>query len=221
MRRIVTTLVGMALATTTSAASFEITGVIDEGQQPLVPRMMMANLTSKAGDVWDIKIDSPGGYVEVGKDIVKQITVAKQRGVAVSCSVGKMAASMAFVIFTSCSERRITKSGKLLTHSIATTLPGLFGVVINLQDAKALAKDLQKGQDELERIIYRGFNPPRHVFNYLSNHEVFFSGLDANIYVPGFITEITADPPAQPGDISDIIKQLFGRFKTQFSSRRK
>lgn len=180
-----------------STPVFEIKGEIGGATRAIIAKMMIA-VSAKPAQI-DLVIDSPGGYVTVGMEMVDLIREAQAAGTKVVCTVrGQGAASMAFVIFTACSSRFIEKESLLLAHDIATVLPGLFGVWINRQGAVQLAKDLQEGQDAIEKVIHESFNPPAKVYRYLSDNEVFFNGADANVYVPGFINGFVASPVKKP-----------------------
>jgi ATP-dependent protease ClpP protease subunit len=64
----------------------------------------------------NIIINSPGGSVAAGMQIVQAISIAKSRGVTVRCAVTVLAASMAFTVLNECSERYALSNSLLLFH---------------------------------------------------------------------------------------------------------
>jgi ATP-dependent protease ClpP protease subunit len=75
------------------------------------------------GDI-NIFINSPGGMVVVGLQIIQAIDIARARGVKVVCSVGVLAASMAFQVLPHCDERYAMKHTLLLFHPARAMVQG-------------------------------------------------------------------------------------------------
>lgn len=71
-----------------------------------------------------IMINSPGGAVVVGLQIIQAIDIARARGVKVVCAVGVLAASMAFQLLPHCSERYAMKRSLLLFHPARAMVRG-------------------------------------------------------------------------------------------------
>lgn len=65
-----------------------------------------------------IRIDSPGGRLDVGQEFIDAIHVAQNRGVKVTCIVDGLAASMATIILSECDERLATVDSRIMWHSI-------------------------------------------------------------------------------------------------------
>ena len=95
---------------------------------------------SQNSDTIDILINSPGGQVIPGEMFVDAIELVKAQGVKVRCTTGVMAASMAFMIFSHCSERYAAPSALLMYH------PARVAGMVSLRgkDALELGKQLQE-----------------------------------------------------------------------------
>jgi len=102
-----------------------INGVIIE-QMPLLANhvLFLADVDAVDKPYIDILIDSPGGSIFHGNMMVQAIKAAKSRGYTVRCMVTSKAASMAFVIFTYCSERYVFSTSRLLWHQPSSGVRG-------------------------------------------------------------------------------------------------
>jgi ATP-dependent protease ClpP protease subunit len=206
-------LVMLMFATTTMAVTYEIRGVIDESKRELVAQLMIEARAKTAPAQIDLLIDSPGGYVEVGKEIISMMKVLQFRGTKIVCTLdGEMAASMAAVSYTQCDVRRAVSTSMILFHSILTVLPGLFCVSVNIPYLTAVLADLQQEQNKLEFMIKQTFKAPDRIFRFLSDKEVFFSPASANTFSPGFVTEIVApkDPKTKQSNVDTLLDQVRG-----------
>lgn len=74
----------------------------------------------------DIVINSPGGYVNVGYELITQMELLRAGGVKIRCFVGDQAASMAFMLLLSCDERYATPTSSLMWHSARVVLFGVY-----------------------------------------------------------------------------------------------
>lgn len=114
----------------------------------------------------DVIITSPGGMVEVGEVIQDAIRVAQARGIVVRCFVPVAAASMAFNILDTCSERYAFKTAKLLFHPVRVYANGIpltaklmadLAVALHALDGALLDRleaSLGLDRDELEKAFY-------------------------------------------------------------------
>lgn len=144
MKRLI---LGMLLSGPLAAAQSTITldskrtiNLIGEVGPATIPQAQkLLQLSETAGDIF-VLINSPGGSVAAGEVFVQAIEVAKYRGVTVKCVVPIYAASMAFVIYSHCSERYAFPAAKLLFHPAATFYQGRLAE----REATAIAKDLGK-----------------------------------------------------------------------------
>jgi len=81
-------------------------------------------LASASKDPIEVYIDSPGGSVYAGMVFIEAMEKVKEQGVVIKCYVPQFAASMAFTIFTQCSERYALPYAQLLFH--APRIGGMF-----------------------------------------------------------------------------------------------
>jgi ATP-dependent Clp protease protease subunit len=96
------------------ACVFKLSGdVDDEMATSLATWLRLAAASTK--DV-TIEINSPGGEVEAGWDIIDSI---RDSGLTTHCKVTRTAASMAAVILQACSTREMTKSSRIMHHEAA------------------------------------------------------------------------------------------------------
>ncbi len=132
----------------------------------------------------DLVINSPGGSIYAGMQILSAMTVAQARGVTIRCFVPVMAASMAFAILAQCDERYALPFTMLLWH------PG------KQQSAKALTKDdleygaeqLKEMERDLSAIEMRALKISPALFNYHYVHETMWFALSLKRASPGFMT---------------------------------
>lgn len=122
-----------------------------------------------------IVINSPGGEVLTGLQIVSAIQVAKSRGSEVKCVVGMLAASMASIIYDECSERYALRQSLLLWHPIATTFGGLFGGRLTPEVANTLAFGLESLQGDIPRKLQKSLGFDDKTWHYLFDGEAFIT----------------------------------------------
>jgi hypothetical protein len=99
----------------------------------------------------DIVISSPGGSISHGLTFIKAMDDVKRKGVKIRCFVPTLAASMAFTIFTQCSERYALPFSRLLFHSPRVGGSGHFQ--ITAQGARELADGLTQAEVALLKMI--------------------------------------------------------------------
>lgn len=99
----------------------------------------------------DIVISSPGGSISQGLTFIKAMEDVKRKGVTIRCFVPTLAASMAFTIFTQCSERYALPFARLLFHSPRVGGSGHF--TITAQGARDLADGLTQAEVHLLKMI--------------------------------------------------------------------
>lgn len=100
------------------------------------------------GKTFNVIINSPGGRVSVGNNLINYIlTVKKYLGIKLVCHI-KQASSMAFSLAISICDKRIgLKDVKMLSHpssyggSVQTTTTKMNDIVRNYHEAKALNLD--------------------------------------------------------------------------------
>jgi ATP-dependent protease ClpP protease subunit len=124
-----------------------LSGIVDSRVFLLANRLV--ELAESGRGPIDIVISSPGGSVSHGLFLVQAIQAVKAKGVVVRCHVPTLAASMAYVVFTQCTERYALPYAQLLFH--APRVSGEF--VITPQGAVELAKGLIGIQNVLFGLI--------------------------------------------------------------------
>lgn len=101
----------------------------------------------------DLLINSPGGSVEAGLQLVEAIHIAQSRGVTVRCAVSTLAASMAFIILNECNERYALSNSLLLFHPARAML--MFAT-IRAEDARKMAEDLEFVDNLISDMLEEG-----------------------------------------------------------------
>ncbi len=97
-------------------------------------------LSAASSEPINIIINSPGGSVPAGLQLVEALHIAKARGVTVRCAVTNLAASMAFIILSECSERYALSNSLLLFHPARAML--MFAT-LKAEDARYMAEELE------------------------------------------------------------------------------
>lgn len=82
----------------------------------------LVKLADESTDDIFVHINSPGGSVRAGNVFIQAIKLAQSRGIQVKCATSSLAASMAFVILTHCSERYALKGAELMFHPVRVML---------------------------------------------------------------------------------------------------
>jgi ATP-dependent Clp protease protease subunit len=97
-----------------------------------------------------IYINSPGGNVNAGLEIINYIKSLQNRGKQINC-IAHNAMSMAFVIFQYCSERYILYSSSLMQHQMTLGLKGkLYDINSRMSYLNALETKIN--QDQATRL---------------------------------------------------------------------
>lgn len=123
-----------------------------------------------------IVINSPGGEVLTGLQIVSSMQLAKSRGVEIRCMVGMLAASMASIIYDECTERSAFRESLLLWHSIAMDIGGGFmspGVRLTPDLAKSLAFSMDMLQQDIPARLQQHLGFDDETWHYLFDGQAF------------------------------------------------
>jgi len=99
-----------------------ITGKIDLGILGVASKLV--KLSSENRLPIYMVINSPGGGVLAGLQVISAMKVANRRGVTIKCFVPVLAASMAFQIFANCNERYVLSQSLLLWHPMKISVLG-------------------------------------------------------------------------------------------------
>lgn len=120
------------------------------GPDIMASAIKMDELSSASKEPINIVINSPGGSVFAGIQMVEAIHIAQNRGVKVRCAVSTMAASMAFIILSECDERYAFSNSLLLFHPASVGI--MFGV-LRAEQARAIAEDLEAINDDMSDLM--------------------------------------------------------------------
>lgn len=142
----------------------EIIDVIDFSQLGVAQKI--DDLSSASKEPIDILVNSPGGSVLVGYIIVDSIRAAKAKGVKVRCTVGMLAASMAFNLLASCSERYALPSAALLFHPPRVMTREALTVPVLLKAAEDLQRIIDSTSSEIQNMLGMKDEQFQHHFNH-------------------------------------------------------
>lgn len=123
----------------------------------------------------DMIINSPGGSIITGLQIISAMEVAKQRGITIRCFVPMLAASMGFQVFAHCSERYVLEQSLLLWHPARIFV--LFGAFTS-GELLYQGRELKKIEAPLARYLIRVMGVDTKFFNYHYRHETLWLARD-------------------------------------------
>lgn len=128
-----------------------LSGPIDTGNKPLEQLKKIHG----PGKTY-IRINSPGGRVDVSKQIMDEIVRLKKEKRKVICIGDKLVASGAAFIYMTCSQRYAKSDTEILFHGARVFL---FMGVVTEHFAKEAAASLQETNEELshDMVTYAGF----------------------------------------------------------------
>jgi ATP-dependent protease ClpP protease subunit len=106
-----------ALAAAGAYTTASLDGAIDDAS--------VAPLVAALGhplEAFYLRIDSPGGSVSAGLELVTAMRAAQRRGTIIWCSVDGWAASMAAYVLQACNVRVMTKQSAIMFHTVSVPL---------------------------------------------------------------------------------------------------
>lgn len=119
------------------------------GESTLEAASLLYELAEESSKPIDVVIDSPGGSVSHGLYFIQAMKAVQAKGIVIRCVVPRFAASMAYTIFTQCSERYTLPYAQLLFH--APRISGTF--LITPRTAVQLANGLAQVEKTLLNLI--------------------------------------------------------------------
>lgn len=128
-------------------------------------------------------INSPGGAIIPGLQVISAMKVAKARGDKIVCIIPVVAASMAFQIFINCDER-YTLTGTMLLFHPATT----GGDRLNQDDLLYAGSRLRAIEEPLVKDLFRILKMPRDVFVYHYRHQTLWVAPELKSLCPDLFT---------------------------------
>jgi ATP-dependent protease ClpP protease subunit len=141
-------------------------------------------LSTKSTDPIYLVINSPGGGVFAGLQMITAIRLAQQRGVEIKCIVTLMAASMAFQIFAECDTRYAFENTLLLFHPM--TMGGRF----NSQDMQYNAEIMRALEGPLLRTLQEKLRMSRYDFYKHYYRQTLWTSYMLNTVSPDFVTTV-------------------------------
>lgn len=150
------TMAGAATANTlkiNKERTIYITGTVDASTIGTANKLLKMTEKDKS-DVWII-INSGGGTVIAGMQVINIMRILKKRDITINCLTPMLAASMAFQIFAECSNRYAFQYSLFLWHPIRVSMG--FGSVLTPDRAEALAADMRRYEkfmvDDLKKVL--------------------------------------------------------------------
>lgn len=131
--------------------TFYVTGVVDGNVLTTAHKIERLSLESQ--DPIHLVINSPGGMVFAGFQLTQSMDVARSRGTKIICSVGVLAASMAFQLLPHCDERYAMKNTLLLFHPARVYMRGGLTAEEAASIAESCKKIDQQGLDEVSEML--------------------------------------------------------------------
>lgn len=131
-----------------------------------------------------IIINSPGGSVATGSQILSSIEMAKNRGITVKCYVPVLAASMGFQVLVHCSERYALKYALLLFHPMKMSSNSPMTKEDLLYNSQRLREWEQPFIDDLLKAL----DISTEIFMYNYRNETLWMGFEFQTLSPKFLT---------------------------------
>ncbi len=131
-------------------------------------------VTEKLSGPRVVLIDSPGGYVEAGNQIIEMMMKEQEAGIKQICVVQGMAASMAFNILSHCDVRLAEAPSRLLFHKVAIGQldPSIRGTAKTL---RMIADELDKVDAPLAEFNAKALNMSLMIYNKLAEGDWWWS----------------------------------------------
>ena len=118
-----------------------------------------------------IRINSPGGYIAVGQEIIRAIERAQNQGVEVRCLVEGQAYSMALFIFAYCSEHWVTDTSTLMWHPVRRMMRGVY----TAKELRMAIRDIDLDEIPLVHKLWHTMQIDRVLFDYHREKETIWN----------------------------------------------
>lgn len=128
-------------------------------------------------------INSGGGSVALGSQILSAVTLAKSRGHEIRCYVPNFAASMAFQVFIYCDKRYALKNALLLWHPMKSSIRGA-----TAENLLYEGKRLQAWEKPFINDLLKALKIPYKTFQYHRQNETMWMAYEFKNLTPGFLT---------------------------------
>jgi ATP-dependent protease ClpP protease subunit len=176
----------------TGPRTLRVAGEIGPGALKMVSTI--EEMSAQSALPINIVINSPGGSVLAGLQIVEAIHIAQQRGVVVRCAVTNLAASMAFIILAECDERYALANSLLLFHPARAMI--MFAA-LKAEDARYMAEELESINEQvcsrLEESMGVATSAQKKWFDYHFKNETLWTASRLLRHVPqrGWLTIVS------------------------------
>lgn len=157
-----------------------IAGAIDGNV--LAAANAIEQLSTKSTKPIYIVLNSPGGNVIAGIQVLSAISAARTRGATIKCVVPMMAASMAFIILAACDERYAFPNSLLLWHPVRTSGS------MSSKEAEQVAEDIARLERPLVQALIKSLNIDEETFYKHYYHETLWTGASLAEVAPSFLT---------------------------------
>lgn len=169
-----------------------INGVISTGTLAPVRKALQDLVSDGYDGTVTLVISSPGGEVLSGVSFINLMQAAKAGGMTIDCYVLDMAASMAFQIFTQCSNRHALQGSFLLWHGVRTGFMG----TLTARAARGIAAQMDQMDDlirtQLTEVLGTDMDPLEIERNF--QDETLWTGLKLAQMAPHFVEAEIAFP---------------------------
>lgn len=148
-----------------------VTGVIDEDSKTAFLKEMADTADLAGGRL--VVIDSPGGSVAAGQEMIDAIDAEKDAGIKITCVVKEVAASMAFNLLTHCDVRIADAKAILLFHKIEIggSIPGVRMTARNL---RRIAEQLDGYDEPYRQANAKALGMTIEEYDWYADHETFW-----------------------------------------------
>jgi len=162
-----------------------ISGMIDEYSIGHAKKLLAFSRKDPKKPVYML-INSPGGGVLAGLQIINIMNIVKQRGTTIHCVVPMIAMSMAFQIFAECDKRYVFDYSMLLWHPIRVQMQGY----LTPRDAVRLAKNMRLYEKVMVDQLIKTMVIEKKLFYYHYYEETIHLGVNLKTLVPTFLEVI-------------------------------
>ena len=172
----------------------------------------MGLIASNRSEVFLVLV-SGGGSVRAGNSIIHQINYLQENNVTISC-IATYAASMAFSIFQSCSNRYVTSTSILMQHQMS--VEGIGGPFENIYSYISFMNQLEEANSKLQS---ERLGMSLKDFKEQTEHDWWLLGSNAVTHnVADSVTLAGCDPDLYQEETDMQIESFFGTIKMTYSS---
>jgi ATP-dependent protease ClpP protease subunit len=182
--------------------------ITDESITPIKAALQQRLLVPSKQSV-DILIDSPGGVVTAGQELINLIALLKGQKRTVNCYTLSMSASMAFYIYSQCTNRWALPGSYLLWHGARIGVSG----VLTRESATNWAESLQHDDRLMLYQLYGALRMKADVILHHFNRETLWSGYELNEADPHFLKIVPNYPQLVPRILKSVrLQKSLGMF---------